>query len=404
VGISTGAGRDAVTLLDGSSVAGSIDLGAGDDTLTLEGTPTVTGAVTGAAGTDMIIFTGAGSAAFTPMAFEQAVKEGDGTFTIASLPTMQRLEIRRGTLHLNSAYRFSPTGLLQTTIYGDGSHGQLSVGGTASLDGGLQVLRGRGLYRNGARYDIVTADTITGWFNDITLPKSTGLVSFRTASPRDHVEIEAVVLPYSAVAGNAVHGRIAAHLDAIMPTAAGDLADVLSELQALPANGFDRAFASLSPAAYDSLTRATFGSTRLYNQSLQRRLDTVRALQRTAGMAAPTAPVLLAAAETDTTLVPILGTYRLSQSQSKHGLWLSGFGQWGDQESTPGYAGFTATTSLWVSASDTPIPMWTWQRIRAAAGSRGCSRRCTRATSPGRRTWRARSRTGTTGTRTPATS
>ena len=35
VGISTGAGRAAVTTLNGSRVAGSIDLGAGDDTSTL---------------------------------------------------------------------------------------------------------------------------------------------------------------------------------------------------------------------------------------------------------------------------------------------------------------------------------------------------------------------------------
>ena len=68
----------------------------------------MTGAVTGATGTDTIIFSGAGSAAFTPTAFEYTAEDGAGTFTIAGLPTMQRLEIRRGTLHVNSAYEFLP--------------------------------------------------------------------------------------------------------------------------------------------------------------------------------------------------------------------------------------------------------------------------------------------------------
>jgi uncharacterized protein YhjY with autotransporter beta-barrel domain len=344
VGISTGAGNDTVTLLNGSSVAGSIDLGAGDDTLTLEDTSTVTGAVTGAAGTDTIVFSGAGSAAFTPVAFEYAVKDGAGTFTMAGLPTMQRLEIRRGTLHLDSAYRFSPTGLLQATIYGDGNHGQLSVAGQASLDGSLEVLRRRGLYRNGTRYDILTADALTGWFADVRLPEPTPLVSFRLNAPRDHVEVEALVNSFTTAANNPHHQRLAQHLDTIMPSATGDLAAVLGEVQALPASGLNRAFASLSPASYDSATRATVGGAWQYTQSLRRRLEAVRAASTGTGEALPAQPVLLAALDSDASLLPLLGAYHLAQPQAQNGLWLNGFGEWGDQEATPGFSGFTFGT------------------------------------------------------------
>ena len=96
--------------------------------------------------------------------------------------------------------------------------------------------------------------------------------------------------------------------------------------------------------AYDSTTRATVGSVGQYTQTLQRRLEAVRALGHRASAAAPAGPVLLAAAEAEPSLVPILGTYRLSQTQAKNGLWATGFGQWADQETTPGFTGFTAGT------------------------------------------------------------
>jgi outer membrane autotransporter protein len=237
----------------------------------------------------------------------------------------------------------APGGIFQATINADGGHGQLAVAGTATLGGTLQILRGPGTYRTGTTYDVVVADAVVGWFTSERLPAPTPLLSFRVNGRRDQVEVEAVVQRFTAAAASPSYHRLAQHLDTLLPAASGDLAEVLGEFQALRAGGFDRAFASLSPTAYDSVTRATFGSTRQYTQSLQRRLDTVRALSRTAG-AAPAGPVLLAAAETGTTLVPILGTYRLAQTQAKNGLWLTGFGQWGDQETTPGFTGFTAST------------------------------------------------------------
>jgi outer membrane lipase/esterase len=170
------------------------------------------------------------------------------------------------------------------------------------------------------------------------------LLRFDVYQVPNAVEVGVDAASFTTVATNPTYQRIAQHLDRIMPDASGDLADVLGEFQALPAGGFDRAFDSLGPMAYDSMTRATFGSTGQYTQSLQRRLEAVRALNRTAGGASPAGPVLLAAAGADPSLIPILGTYRLSQSQAKNGLWATGFGQWGDQETTPGFTGFTAST------------------------------------------------------------
>jgi outer membrane autotransporter protein len=237
-------------------------------------------------------------------------------------------------------------GILEVEVRKDGAHDKLSVnGGVASLDGTLSILRGPGPYRNGTTYEILeAAHGIREAFANL-LPLAPGpLLRFDVRQSSNIVELHVYAPSFATVATNPTHRRIARHLDAIMPSATGDMADVLGEFQALPAGGFDRAFASLGPMAYDNLTRATVWSARQYTQSLHRRLDAVRILQRTAGVGTPATPVLLAAAETDTTLVPILGTYRLSQTQAKNGLWLTGFGQWDDQETTPGFAGFTAGT------------------------------------------------------------
>ncbi|RPI11187.1 MAG: autotransporter outer membrane beta-barrel domain-containing protein, partial [Zetaproteobacteria bacterium] len=240
----------------------------------------------------------------------------------------------------------SRSGIFEIEVYRSGEHDKLFVnGGSASLDGTLLVLRGPGPYRNGTAYEILEATQGVGGEFANLLPLAPGpLLRFDVNLLSNTVELHVYAPSFATVATNPVHRRIAQHLDAIMPSATGDLADVLGEFQALPADGFDRAFAGLGPMAYDSTTQAAVGTTRQYTQSLHRRLDAVRALSRAAEGTPPARPILLAAADTDTTLVPILGTYRLSQAQAKNGLWLTGFGQWDDQETTPGFTGFTAST------------------------------------------------------------
>jgi outer membrane autotransporter protein len=240
------------------------------------------------------------------------------------------------------------TGTFETDVYADGRHDRLVVGrGSAALNGTLLVRRHAGLYQNGTTYRVLDAAGgagTTGTFNNIVLPEAMPLVRFDVYRAADAVEVGVDAESFTTVATNPTHQRIAQHLDTLLPTATGDLAAVLGEFQGLPASGFGQAFGSLGPMAYDSTTQAAVGSTRPYTQSLQRRLETVRAFSRTAGGAAPAGPVLLAAAEADPSLIPILGTYRLAQPQAAQGLWASAFGQWDDQDTTPGFPGYTART------------------------------------------------------------
>ncbi len=182
IAISSGAGNDQIFLMNGSETNGHIDLGDGDDWLTFMGIPLVTGNVTGAAGTDTLVFDGAGSIGFTPMAFENAIKQGPGTYSVASLPTMQRIEIKGGVLEVNDNYQFSDSGFFETFVNGDGSFGQFKVNGTTELAGDLNVLKGPGPFLDGTTYDIIEANAVNDTFNNVTLPEPNNFVSFEDES------------------------------------------------------------------------------------------------------------------------------------------------------------------------------------------------------------------------------
>jgi uncharacterized protein with beta-barrel porin domain len=343
IAINSGAGNDQVLLMNGSKTTGSIDLGDGDDWLTLAGTPLVTGNVTGGAGIDRLVFQGAGSIGFTPADFEQAIKQGAGTFTVAGLPTMQRIEIKQGTLQVNNNYQFSNNGLFQTVVNGDGSFGQFKVNGTTQLAGDLNVLRGRGPYRNGTTYNIIEstgAQGVSGGFSNILLPETKPLLRFDANQLPNAVEVKVHAPSCTTVATNRVEGAIANHLDKIMPGATGDLSNALGEFQSLSLSQLGTAFSSLSPDSYDNYTRATYDSVWQYTRSLQRRLNNIRTYGVTAGYDPESKPLLLAFAGSDANLAQLFAPGQFSQTQAKNGLWFNGYGQWGDQEPDKGFTGF----------------------------------------------------------------
>jgi outer membrane autotransporter protein len=340
IAIATGAGNDKVVLAQGSVVEGSINLGKGDDILAFTGNPVVSGEVTGESGTDALIFDGTGSIGSTPMAFENAIKQGAGTYSVASLPTMQRIEVNQGTLQVNNDYAMASDSTFQTNVNGDGSHGQLKVNGTTTLDGALKVVRGPGAYVDGTTYDILTGDVVNGWFTSETLPEPTPLVSFVINSPRDHVEVEAQVNSFATVTNNSTHRKIGRYLDKILPGAKGDLAYVLGEIQLLSEPGeFNTAYSSLSPDSYDNYTRGTLFATQQYNKSLQYRMNNVR-YHFMAGSPDNEKPILLAYSGSDASLGQLFTPGEFSQIQGKSGLWLDAFGQWGDQDEEDGFTGY----------------------------------------------------------------
>ena len=351
VAISSGGGNDTVILMNGSETIGHVDLGDGDDYLTLLGTPLVTGNITGGAGIDTLVFQGAGSVGFTPTDFEQAVKQGAGIFTIANLPTMQRLEVKEGILQINAPYIFSDRGVFQTRINGDGSHGKLRVLSNAELGGNLTVVKGGGVFVNGTKFTLVEADQIDSVKNRFAaeiLPSPTPLLSFQTryvdnAAQPDQVQVEALARSCTLVARNRVETEIAQYLDKVIPMASGDLSQVLGVFQGLSESEFGAAFSNLSPDSYDNFTRSAYGASRQHNQSLIGRMNTVRLYNGAAGQKAE-APgeksILLAYNDSGATFGPLFASGQPSQMQGKNGLWFNAYGQWGRQKEDPGFVGF----------------------------------------------------------------
>jgi outer membrane autotransporter protein len=237
----------------------------------------------------------------------------------------------------------SSSGTFEVEVYKDGEHDKLHVNGdSASLDGTLAVTRGRGPYKNGTTYGIIEvtgSQGISGSFSDILLPEPKPLLRFGVNQLPNSVEVEAHVPKSTTVAKNRVEYIMGNYLDRILPTAKGDLAYVLGEIQLLSEpEAFSTAFSSLSPVSYDNYTRGTLFSAQQYAKSLQYRMNNVRSHMR-AGSPENQKP-LLAYSGSDASLGQLFASGGLSQVQGKSGLWLDAFGQWGDQDEEDGFTGY----------------------------------------------------------------
>ena len=352
VAISSGAGNDVVLLGDGSSTAGSIDLGTGDDTLHLVGTPILNGNIDSGSGANSLIFEGNGSFSNPLNGFVNALKQGGGTYTLPSLSTMTgKLEVREGTLQINSNYQMAAGSTFETTVNGDGSSGQLKVNGTAGLNGALVVDKGPGVYVNGTTYDVVSANNVTGAFNSEQLPPSTALVSFSTNQAPTAFQVQANVASFTTVAPNGVSASLAKYLDQITPKASGDLARVLGHFQQLSQRDFNRGFSSLSQESYQPFATATLNTLQRYSGVLHTRLNMMRAAFRGMPLAETVDRTELAqeaylAQFGFTPLTLDLFDRRAARPAAfQSGFWLSGFGNSMGRSDGGGYSGFNHQTS-----------------------------------------------------------
>jgi uncharacterized protein YhjY with autotransporter beta-barrel domain len=351
VAIRTGGGDDIVQLGDGSSALGSIELNAGDDSLTFIGSARVAGlndapgSLNGGAGTDSLYFNGAGSFTGSIYQFENAAKDGAGTFMLSGLPTMQQLKVSQGTLQTNSSYSFASGGSYETWIYGGGDHGMLLANnGTASLAGSLSVNKGHGAYINGTTYDVVEAtDGMSGTFSDVTLPTPSPLLHFSYEQTPDAAQVEANVASFTTMATNSVGRAVATYLDTILPTASGNLSDVLGNIQSLSAPDLSAAYASLSPDTYNSSTQAAADGIAANTGSLRQRMQNMRLGEISGGTRfasfSDNKPVMLAYDGTPARLGRLLEDGDDSR-HGTYGLWINAFGQRGDQDSDSTHAGF----------------------------------------------------------------
>lgn len=340
VAIEAGAGNDTVVLGDGSVTRGDIDLGAGTDVLLMQGSPVFEGTVVDEGSRVTLALAGSGSFGGTLPA-SVIRKQGPGTFSLATLPPVQRLEVQGGTLEIGSSYRFLGEGQFAATIQGDGSYGRLHVRGQAQLGGGLRVERGAGPFVNGSRYEVLRADggfAPGSSFERIELPVATPLLSFASTQADGSLAVTAQVKSFTTVAPGADAQAVARQLDRVLPGVRGDLSTALGTLQGLTrAADFATAFTSLSPLTHGQRTLASVASADRFAQTIEQRMGGLQLAGREAG-AARALPVIVAANGNG-------GFWQrldaAEQWQARpYGVWLQAFAQRGDQDASSDASGY----------------------------------------------------------------
>lgn len=340
IAIDAGAGNDTVILADGSVTRGDIDLGAGTDVLTMRGNIVVEGAVIDDGSRLQLQLNGNGSfGGAVPAA--AITKRGEGTFSMAALPSVQRIEVQGGTLEAAGDYRFRTDGQFLATINGDGSHGRLHLLGQAQLGGTYSVQRGSGPFVNGTSYELLRADggfAAGTSFERIELPASTRLVSFRSVQQADALSVTADVKSFTTVAAGGDAQAVARQLDRVLPASRGDLRNTLGTLQGLATDAeFATAYASLSPASHGQRSLAGAASANRFGQALEQRLGALQVGAR-ADAAVAVAPASLASRLGSGTL-SLQGADEPRQAMP-YGLWVQAFAQKGDQDAAGGVAGY----------------------------------------------------------------
>jgi uncharacterized protein YhjY with autotransporter beta-barrel domain len=318
-GLAVSGTRGDDTINNDGTIIGSVDLGAGVNTLhNLSGAYFYSGAN---------ITLGSGN----PFINEGLLSPGGG-----ETPKLTTL---------GSDFIQSGTGTLAVDVFPTGDHDKLLVAdGTASLNGTLSVIKGKGFYVNGTTYDLLEGD-ITGNFKVLDLPVATPLLSFEVSQQADLVEAEVHAEEFLSVASNRVEIALAAYLDKMKSRATGDLKDALGNFQSLSSSEISAAFSSLSPGQFGCLSTASFDATRQFTQTLLQRVHSVRLLGETTS--SPNShlyvdfgdqPILLAyngSTESIRRLYP-----SPEREKAKFGLWLQSYGQWGDQDGADGFVGY----------------------------------------------------------------
>ena len=287
IAIDLGAGNDTLTLGDGSSTFGTIVLGEDDDRLILMGTPlemddgNAVFSLPGGVGDDRLLLVGDGSFTGQLIEFEHATKYDPGTFWLPGIATLSTLTIDGGTLALGSSYDFSPDGAFFTFFDAEGDHGLFDIDGSSVLNGAMTVERRGGTYiSDDSRYTLIaTTDGVSNAFADITLPESRPLLSFDLEQTASTVDLIVNVESFAFTASNKLHRLVAGNLNSVAESATGEFDTRIGTLQNMR-DGFDLAYASLAPDAYQALTANTISTTHETTQLLRNHLSDARAFGR----------------------------------------------------------------------------------------------------------------------------
>jgi len=105
------------------------------------------------------------------------------------------------------------------------------------------------------------------------------------------------------------------------------------------------AYETLSPDSYGGVTNASYNTTTKYLQTINSRMAGIRAYGMTSGSTLRSdiqldKTLLLAYNGSDASIAELYDTGQRKQAAGNYGVWIDGFGKWGDQNGKNGYTGF----------------------------------------------------------------
>jgi outer membrane autotransporter protein len=182
-----------------------------------------------------------------------------------------------GTLTINGNYTQNSNGTLQIQIGGTaaGQHDLLSIGGTASLNGTLQLVRLNNF--TGAPGDKIIFLTAAGGVSGTFATVNTGTIATATVvyEPTD-VALEFAQVSFASLTGLTPNQRAVAHeLDEV----ASDLraGQLIAFLSSEPLANLPHDFDLIAPEELASIYEIGFSQAVVQNDNLQRRMDDIRA-------------------------------------------------------------------------------------------------------------------------------
>jgi len=146
----------------------------------------------------------------------------------------------------------------------------LSVSGTATLGGTLDVLVSPQLYTDGQTFTPLTAGTLSGQFASIVSPAALHFIPTYTSTS---VILTVDLIPFADLAVTRNQRAVGNVLEPLRASPAGDVATVISNLYTLSAAKLTETFDQLGPLALSSMQGLSRAASDLQSSSLSRRFD-----------------------------------------------------------------------------------------------------------------------------------
>ncbi len=235
-----------------------------------------------------------------------------------------------GTLSIVGNYSSTSGSVTRVEIGGTGTVSgvnvdRVAVTGAATIDGAVAVNSGAGTYAAGNQYTFLTGTTVSGTYSSIT--DDLAFLNAELGYTPDSAYFTLVQgVSYADVATTHNAFKVGTYLDGIAPTATGDTAVLLDQLNQVSSGNANSALQQLTGSVYGSTAQIGVQDTSIYLGALTRRLRS----NLYDGDRSPATP------SSDSSTMPV---NLVQYSQLQWNAWATGFGSGGKAESDGNAAG-----------------------------------------------------------------